>query len=110
MAFTIFLNLKGEFLMSKLVYGKKEQVKFNSEKEKEEAIEYLLSGTPNVSFVREDNQKQGAWGSEYRIHFKSKDGVPTCLLEIMTAGRPGIIGRINCEEFMDELFNRGLRF
>ena len=55
--------------MSKLVYGKLGQVVFNDENEKKEAIDYLLSGTPNISFVKENNQNQGAWGPEYRIHF-----------------------------------------
>ncbi len=89
--------------MSKLVYGKNGQVHFESEEEKREAIDYLLTSS-NVDFnIHEDNQNQGAWASEERIHFFSEEGVPESLKKIMTAGRPGLYGRINCEEFCDEL-------
>ena len=83
-------------IMGKLIFGKNGQVHFNNENEKQEAIEYLLT-SDNVDFdVHEDNQEQGAWGPEERIHFKSEDGVPDCLKRLMTAGRPGLYGRINC--------------
>lgn len=89
--------------MSKLVFGKNGQVRFDNEQEKREAIEYLLT-SPNVDFdVHEDNQNQGAWAPEERIHFKEEEGVPESLKKIMTAGRPGIYGRINCKEFCEEL-------
>ena len=87
----------------KLVFGKNGQVHFNNENEKQEAIEYLLT-SDNVDFDdHEDNQEQGAWGPEERIHFKSEDGVPDCLKRLMTAGRPGLYGIINCKEFCEEL-------
>lgn len=89
--------------MSKLVYGENGQVRFFSEEEKREAIEYILN-SPNVDFnIHENNQDQGAWGPEDRIHFKREEGVPECLKRNMTAGRPGLYGRINCKEFCEEL-------
>lgn len=89
--------------MSKLSFGKKGQVHFDNENEKIEAIEYLLT-SPNVDFdVHEDNQNQGAWGPEERIHFKSEEGIPKSLKKLMTAGRTGLYGRINCKEFCEEL-------
>lgn len=89
--------------MCKLVYGKNGQVHFDNENEKREAIEYLLT-SPNVDFtIHEDNQEQDAWGPEERIHFKQEDGIPESLKRIMTAGKSGIYGRINCKEFCDEL-------
>ena len=95
--------------MSKLVYGRNSQVRFKSEEEKEEAIEYILNSS-NVNFnVHEDNQDQGAWGSEDRIHFKSEDGVPECLKRQMTAGRSGLYGRINCKEFCAEIKSRAAK-
>lgn len=91
--------------MSQLIYGVNGQVHFDSEEEKQIAIDYILN-SPNVDFnVHEDNQNQGAWGSEERIHFKERADIPQCLLNIMTAGRPGIYGRINCAEFCKELRN-----
>lgn len=89
--------------MSKLVYGENGQVRFFSEEEKREAIEYILT-SPNVDFnIHENNQNQGAWGPEDRSHFKREEGVPECLKRNMTAGRPGLYGRINCKEFCKEL-------
>lgn len=89
--------------MSKLVYGKNGQVHFENELEKKKAINYLLT-SPNVDFdVHENNQNQGAWAPEERIHFKSEEGVPDSLKQLMTAGRPGLYGRINCKEFCEEL-------
>ena len=89
--------------MSKLVYGKNGQVHFNSEEEKELAIQYILD-SPNVDFtIHENNQNQGAWGTEDRIHFRSEVGVPECLKAIMTAGNGHIYGRINCKEFCEEI-------
>lgn len=56
----------------------------------------------NVEFdIHEDNQNQGAWAPEERIHFKEESGVPDCLKRNMTAGRPGLYGRINCGEFCE---------
>lgn len=89
--------------MEKLVFGKKQQVRFNSEEELRIAIDYILS-SDNVDFnVHEDNQNQGAWAPEERIHFKKQDGVPECLQRNMTAGKAGIYGRINCKEFCDSV-------
>ncbi len=89
--------------MSRLVYGKNGQVHFSSEEEKEIAIDYIIN-SPNVNFsIHENNQDQGAWGPEDRIHFKSENGVPDCLKAIMTAGNGSVYGRINCKEFCEEV-------
>ncbi len=91
--------------MCKLIYGKNNQLVFKNEKEKQEAINYILT-SPNVDFnIHEENQLQGAWAPEDRIHFKSEIGVPECLKRNMTAGRDGLYGRINCKEFCDEIRN-----
>lgn len=89
--------------MSKLVYGRNGQVHFDNEDEKRQAVEYILNSS-NVDFdVHENNQNQGAWGPEDRIHFKSDQGVPECLKKIMTAGNGSLYGRINCKEFCEEI-------
>lgn len=89
--------------MSKLIYGRNGQIHFDNEDEKRQAIEYILNSS-NVNFdVHEDNQNQGAWGPEDRIHFKSEQGVPECLKKIMTAGNGSLYGRINCKEFCEEI-------
>lgn len=91
--------------MTKLVYGKNQQVTFLSEAEKNEAFDYLIS-SPNVEFVHEQNQESGAWASEKRIHFLSETGVPEGLVRNWTKGRGGIVARINCAELYDEVFPR----
>lgn len=85
--------------MCKLVFGKKGQVRFESEEELRIAVDYILNSS-NVDFnIHEDNQNQGAWAPEERIHFRRELGVPDCLKRNMTVGRPGLYGRINCGEF-----------
>ena len=50
--------------MSKLVFGKNGQVRFNSEEELRIAVDYIVNSS-NVDFdIHEDNQDQGAWGYE----------------------------------------------
>ncbi len=94
--------------MGKLVFGRNGQVRFKNEEEKLEAFKYLLS-SPNVVLVHEDNQDQGAWAPEERIHFKSLIGVPESLIRNMTAGRGSIEGRINCAELISEVWGSGNR-
>ena len=99
--------------MSKLIYGRNQQIQFKDDKEKQEAIDYILNTPSNVDFkIHEDNKNQGAWGPEERIHFYSEEGVPEWLERQMTAGRGDLYGRINCKEFCEELrqiaINRGL--
>jgi len=96
------IKQKEVIALSKLIYGKNRQVEFIDESEKQEAIQYMRT-SDNVEFVYENNQEQGAWGPEKRIHFKNEHGVPECLKRNMTAGRSGIYGRINCEELYDEV-------
>ena len=88
----------------KLVYGKRKQVRFRNAEEKQDAFHYMLH-SDNVDFyVHENNQNQGAWAPEDRIHFKKKEGIPECLDRQMTAGRRGTLyGRINCKELCEEL-------
>lgn len=83
-----------------IIFGKNGQVRFESEEELQEAVNYILT-SPNVDYsIHENNQNQGAWGSEDRIHFRSEVGVPECLKRNMTAGRGNLYGRINCKEFI----------
>ena len=91
--------------MTKLVYGKEKQVKFLNEAEKKEAFDYLINSR-NVEFHVEPNQNSGAWAQEKRIHFLSEADVPEGLKRNFTAGRGGVIARINCAELYDEIFPR----
>lgn len=84
------------------MYGKNGHIRFNDEAEKREAFDYLISSS-DVEFRFEENDKQGAWGPEKRIHFYSKDGVPDCLSRHWTAGTGRVLGRINAGDFYDEV-------
>lgn len=96
--------------MTKLIYGKDNQVNFKSEDEKREAFQYLLDPkNDNIEFKHENNDLQGAWGAEDRIYFKKLDGVPDGLKRNMTSGVGAIEGRINCKELIDELKELGLK-
>lgn len=88
--------------MSKLVYGTRGQVRFTSEAEKREALEYLAT-SPDVELRFERNDEQGAWGPEKRIHFYSEDGVPEGLRRNWTAGTGRVLGRINAADLYDEV-------
>lgn len=88
--------------MSKLVYGAQNQVRFESEEEKAEALAYLAT-SPHVELRFEKNNEQGAWGTEKRILFYSEDGVPEGLRRNWTAGRGRLLGRINAADFYDEV-------
>ncbi len=89
--------------MTKLVYGKDDQVTFLSEAEKQEAFDFLTN-SPDIKFSNEPNELSGAWGSEKRISFYVRSGVPGGLLRNWTAGNGGaILGRINCGELYDEV-------
>lgn len=91
--------------MTKLVYGKNQQVEFLNEAEKLEAFDYLIH-SKDVEFYHEQNQEQGAWASEKRIHFYSDVGVPVGLTRNWTAGRgTRLKARINCGELYDEAFS-----
>lgn len=99
----IYAITKEGILIEKLIYGRNGQVRFDTVEEKKTAIEYILT-SPNVDFtIHENNQNQGAWGPEDRIHFRGAAGVPDCLKKIMTAGRGRMFGRINCKEFCEEI-------
>lgn len=88
--------------MSKLVYGKKGQVRFANEDEKREAMEYLARSA-DIELRFERNDEQGAWTPEKRIYFHSSQGVPECLSRNWTAGTGSVVGRINAADLYDEV-------
>jgi len=85
--------------MSKLTYGKNNQINFDSEAEKQEAIEFLRV-RPAKGYI-EPNQKSGAWAPEHRFYFRKHEKIPKSLERQLTNGR-----RINCEELFDEVYGK----
>lgn len=84
-----------------ITYGKNNQVSFENEEEKQEALEYLKN-SPNVTIVHEQNNLQGAWAPEDRFIIKEDDPLmPDGVRKNLTAGNRGCFGRINCRELVE---------
>jgi len=85
----------------KLAYGKKAQIRFQDEAEYYFALGFLASAK-HTSLHWEHNEDQGAWGSEGRIHCYGDISIVPSAFTI-TGGRPGVSGRINCNEYVAQL-------
>lgn len=83
-------------------YGTNNQVSFADEHERYFALGFLASGK-RTSIHWEHNDQQGAWGKEGRIHcYKDLNLFPKGL-QSFSAGKPGILKRINCNDYIGEL-------
>lgn len=89
--------------MYKNNFGTNAQIQFHNEHEYYEFLGYLAKsdGTTSISF--EHNENQGAWGSEGRILFY-RDSYPFSAYVKHTNGTGNIISRVNCNEFIDNIF------
>lgn len=86
--------------MAQHVFGTRGQIEFGSDAAFFYALGFLANGRRS-EFVWENNEEQGAWGSEGRIHCRTEPDVwPAELRSAFTAGRSGIIHRINCNEYV----------
>ena len=87
--------------MTKLKYGAQGQVSFRNVHEYYFALGFLAN-TKNAELCWENNEEQGAWGSEGRIlcHVPEKE-FPQFFR--FTAGRGNIYARINCNEYVGTL-------
>jgi hypothetical protein len=78
------------------------QISFNNENEYYKALGYLAKSDGTTSIHWENNQNQGAWGSEGRIHFYiNSPTIPGYFKP--TAGRGNVINRTNCNEFIENI-------
>jgi len=80
-------------------YGTQGQISFNSDTEYYQALGYLAKSDGTTSLTWENNEEQGAWGSEGRIHFYVKNPKITGYFR-HTKGRGNIVSRVNCNEFL----------
>ena len=88
--------------MYKSGFGTKGQIKFNSEKEYYQALGYLAKSDGTSAVVWENNEQQGAWGNEGRIHFYIENlSIPGSFK--LTAGVGNIKYRVNCNDFVENL-------
>ncbi len=87
--------------MPKLKYGNSDQVAFGDLHEYYFALGFLAN-TRNAELRWENNEEQGAWGSEGRIHcLVPQSRFPQFFR--FTAGRGNVYARINCNEYVGTL-------
>ena len=82
-------------------FGTKKQIQFKKRSEYYQALGYLAK-SDKTSIHWEKNEVQGAWGSEGRIHFLVKNTIIPGIFKL-TAGRPGVENRTNCNEFIENI-------
>ena len=87
--------------MPKLRYGAQNQVSFRDLHEYYFALGFLAN-VKNAEIRWENNEEQGAWGSEGRIHcLVPEDKFPQFFK--FTAGRGAVYARINCNDYVGAL-------
>ena len=78
------------------------QIQFNNKNEYYQALGYLAKSDGTSSIHWENNENQGAWGSEGRIHFYINNPTIPGYFKL-TAGTGNIINRTNCNEFIKNI-------
>ena len=79
--------------MYKSRFGRNGQVNFSCPEDYYELLGYLAKSDGTTSITWENNEDQGAWGSEGRI----------CFYLRYTAGTGSIYKRVNCNDFVEHL-------
>jgi len=89
--------------MDKMAFGRNDQVILDSPEDYFELLGYLARNDGLTEVVWENNDEQGAWAPEGRIHFSEKP--PSALKAHLhhTAGRGSVVSRVNCNAFVDRL-------
>lgn len=88
--------------MYKSHFGKNGQVGFSCPEEYYELLGYLAKSDGTTSITWENNEDQGAWGSEGRICFHTRK-LPLIGCLRFTAGNGSIYKRVNCNAFVEHL-------
>lgn len=90
----------------KLVFGTKEQVKFESEADYYFTLGFLAK-SDCTELKWEHNEDQGAWGSEGRIHcFGDTANFPSALKNAFTTGKGDMPYRVNCNEYVKHIVDQ----
>jgi len=93
--------------MYKPEFGVRNKMKFTDESEYYVTLCFLAKSDGTTSINWEDNQNQGAWEHEVRIHcYKNIYKFPFPLKNKFTAGTGNVLYRINCNEFIEDLLNK----
>lgn len=88
--------------MYKSFFGRTGQVSFSTPEEYYTLLGYLAKSDGSTVITWENNEDQGAWGSEGRIGFYSKR-LPSSGHLRYTAGNGSIYKRVNCNEFVEHI-------
>jgi hypothetical protein len=88
--------------MYKSSFGRQGQVSFKCREDYYELLGYLAKSDGSTSITWENNEDQGAWGSEGRICFYTKNLPPFGCLHF-TKGTGSIFKRVNCNDFVEHL-------
>jgi hypothetical protein len=92
--------------MFKVQFGRPKVMVFANANEYYLTLGFLAKSDGTTSIVWENNQYQGAWKHEVRIHcLKDLNTFTPPLINKFTRGRTGILKRINCNEFIEDLLN-----
>lgn len=96
--------------MPQLTYGTKNQISFSCDCDFYKALGYLTRNVGATSLHWENNDQQGAWGKEGRIHFYvDHPKIPGNFT--LTAGVGNVKHRTNCNDFVEEIVtNYGFQF
>lgn len=87
--------------MIKMRYGSQDQVSFRDMNEYYFALGFLANSR-NAEIRWENNEDQGAWGSEGRIHCLVPENLFPQFFRF-TAGRGNVYARINCNDYVGTL-------
>ena len=88
--------------MYKSYFGRTGQVRFSSPEEYYELLGYLAKSDGSTSLTWENNEDQGAWGSEGRICFHTRR-LPLVGHLRFTAGNGSIYKRVNCNDYIKHI-------
>lgn len=83
--------------MSKIIFGKNEQIVFNGEEEKYFSIGFLCNSS-NATITIEDNATRGSYTDAWRIRVKNTESLCDGLNNALRDSN-----RINCNEFIQYL-------
>lgn len=89
------------------LFGKRNRMRFDSQNEYYETLGFLAKSDGSIGLIWEDNQAQGAWGNEGRIHcYSNLIKFTPPLKRKFTKGRAKkVLHRINCNDFVKDLIN-----
>ncbi|MFY7665916.1 hypothetical protein [Flavobacterium sp.] len=91
--------------MYRQFFGKRNKMRFDTQTEYYETLGFLAKSDGSISLVWENNENQGAWGSEGRIHchFNINRFTPPLTRKFTKGRAKNVIHRINCNEFVQDI-------